>query len=53
MARDSTLLRNTRVSLWPMSEKSYRTIGLTWRKGSRRAAEFRMLGEFFREQQPS
>jgi LysR family hydrogen peroxide-inducible transcriptional activator len=53
MARGSSLLRNTRVRLWPMSEKSYRTIGLVWRKGSRRAAEFRMLAEFFRDQQPS
>ena len=53
MARDSTLLRNTRVKLWPMGEKSFRTIGLVWRKGSRRDAEFRQLGEFFREQRPS
>ena len=47
MARDSTLLRNTSVRLWPMGERSYRTIGLVWRKGSRRAEEFRMLGDFF------
>jgi LysR family hydrogen peroxide-inducible transcriptional activator len=46
MARDSSLLRNTRVSLWPISESSYRTIGLVWRKGSRRIEEFRLLGEF-------
>lgn len=46
MARGSSLLRNTRVRLWPMGERSYRTIGLVWRKGSRRAAEFRLLGEF-------
>ena len=50
MARGSALLRNTRVKLWPMGERSYRTIGLVWRKGSRRADEFRLLGEFFREQ---
>ena len=50
MARDSSLLRNTRVSLWPISESSYRTIGLVWRKGSRRVEEFRLLGEFLCEQ---
>jgi LysR family hydrogen peroxide-inducible transcriptional activator len=49
MARDSTLLRNTRVRLYPIDERSYRTIGLVWRKGSRRIDEFRLLGEFFRE----
>jgi len=46
MARDSALLRNTSVKLWPMDERSYRTIGLVWRKGSRRADEFRLLGQF-------
>lgn len=46
MARDSALLRNTSVKLWPMDERSYRTIGLVWRKGSQRADEFRLLGEF-------
>lgn len=49
MARGSTLLRNTRVKLWPIGEGSYRTIGLAWRKGSRRVEEFRLLGEFFRD----
>ncbi|MDH3615993.1 MAG: hydrogen peroxide-inducible genes activator [Gammaproteobacteria bacterium] len=48
MARGSSLLRNTRVTLHSMGEKSYRTIGLVWRKGSRRVEEFRLLGEFFR-----
>ena len=47
MARGSSLLRNTRVKLHSMGEQSYRTIGLVWRKGSRRTEEFRMLGEFF------
>jgi len=50
MARGSTLLRNTRVKLWSMGERSYRTIGLVWRKGSRRADEFRLLGRFLRRQ---
>lgn len=46
MARGSTLLRNTRVKLHAINEASYRTIGLAWRKGSRRSEEFRLLGEF-------
>ena len=50
MARGSALLRNTRVKLWSMGERSYRTIGLVWRKGSRRADEFRLLGRFLRRQ---
>lgn len=50
MARGSTLLRNTGVKLWSMGERSYRTIGLVWRKGSRRADEFRLLGEFLKKQ---
>lgn len=49
MARGSTLLRNTRVNLYPMDENSYREIGLVWRKGSARAEEFRLLGDFIRE----
>lgn len=46
MARDSALLRNTRVRLAELSENSYRTIGLGWRSGSQRSEEFRMLGRF-------
>ncbi len=49
MARGTAILRNTRVRLSDLGEDSYRTIGLAWRKGSRRADEFRMLGEFFKE----
>ncbi len=49
MARGSTLLRNTRVKLWSLDERSYRTIGLVWRKGSRREDEFRLLGEFLKD----
>lgn len=49
MARGSSLLRNTRVKLHPLSEQSYRTVGLVWRKGSRRVEEFRLLGECFRD----
>ena len=49
MARDSALLRNTRVRLASLSEKSFRTIGLAWRSGSQRGEEFRMLGRFLTE----
>ena len=51
MASGSALLRNTRVRMHPMSDRSYREIGLAWRKGSDRADEFRMLGDYVREQQ--
>jgi LysR family transcriptional regulator, hydrogen peroxide-inducible genes activator len=46
MSRGTAILRNTRVRLAELSDDSYRTIGLAWRKGSRRVEEFRMLGEF-------
>lgn len=46
MARDSGLLKNTRVKMHPVGQRSYRTIGLAWRKGSGRDEEFRLLGEF-------
>ncbi len=49
MARGSSLLRNTGVKLYSLGERSYRTIGLVWRKGSRRVEEFRLLGDFFRD----
>lgn len=51
MARESSLLQNTHVKLHSLGERSYRTIGLVWRKGSRRVEEFRLLGEFFRNRQ--
>ncbi len=46
MAVGSALLQRTRVRTWPLDEKSYRHIGLVWRRGSARAKEFRTLGEF-------
>ena len=49
MARGSTLLKNTRVKLHSLGERSFRSIGLVWRKGSRRVDEFRLLGEIFRD----
>lgn len=50
LARDSLILKNTRVRMKPLEENSYRTIGLAWRKGTDREEEFRMLGEFVAEQ---
>ena len=49
LARDSLILKNTRVRLQPLEENAYRTIGLAWRKGTDREEEFRMLGDFFAE----
>lgn len=48
IARGSSILKNTRVKMYPLDGKSYRTIGLAWRKGSARRDEFEMLGEFIR-----
>ena len=45
MARGSSLLKNTRVRLHDLADQSYRNVGLAWRKGSRRADEFRELGQ--------
>jgi len=45
MAKNSSLLQNTDVKTYPLDKKSYREIGLAWRKGSAREAEFRLLGE--------
>jgi len=53
LARDSLILKNTRVRMKPLEEDSFRTIGLAWRKGTDREEEFRMLGEFLAEQHAS
>ena len=49
MAVDSSLLKHTQVKTYPGSERSYRNIGLAWRKGSNRADEFRLFGKFLRD----
>ena len=49
MAAGSALLRNTQVQLHPLGERSYRKIGLVWRKGSNRAEEFSLLGDFMKQ----
>lgn len=46
MVRDSPLLSGTTVKLWDLPEASYREIGLAWRRGSAREAEFVQLGQF-------
>ena len=49
MAQRAALLRHTRVGTWPLPGGGHREIGLAWRRGSARAAEFARLGEFLRE----
>ena len=46
MARGSALLAGTRVKTASLSNRSYREIGLVWRRGSARQEEFATLGEF-------
>ncbi len=45
MAIDSGILKHTRVSTSPMKDKSYREIGLAWRKSSVRKPEFNLLAK--------
>ncbi len=45
MAKNSSLLQNTDIETYPLDEKSFREIGLAWRKGSAREEEFTLLGE--------
>jgi LysR family hydrogen peroxide-inducible transcriptional activator len=49
MAEGSAMLQSTHVETYPLTDQSYREIGLAWRKGSARGEEFRMLGEFIAE----
>jgi len=49
MAEGSSLLQNTQVRTYPLSDKSHRTIALIWRRGTARADEFRTLGKFIAE----
>ena len=45
MAEGSALLAQTRVKTYELPERNFREIGLAWRQGSTRGAEFRKLGE--------
>ena len=49
MAQNSSLLQNTDIQTYPLNKKSYREIGLAWRKGSAREVEFGLLGEALRK----
>jgi LysR family hydrogen peroxide-inducible transcriptional activator len=49
MARGTSLLKNTRVKMHALRDNSFRTIGLAWRKGSGRVAEFKLLGHFLKK----
>ena len=49
MAEGSSLLSGTGVKTYPLRDGAYREIGLAWRRGSGRASEFRLLGEFIRK----
>ncbi len=49
MANNSSLLKHTDIKTYPLDEKSYREIGLAWRKGSAREEEFKMLGDTLRK----
>jgi len=46
MARGSAMLKGAKIKLTELEEKSFRQIGLVWRKGSARAEEFKQLGNF-------
>ncbi len=51
MAVDAGILRGLKLDLRPFSSpKASRRIALVWRKTSRRGDEFRMLGEFLRDE---
>ncbi|MCZ6802397.1 MAG: LysR substrate-binding domain-containing protein [Proteobacteria bacterium] len=49
MAKGSPMLKNTNIKTQAMPKSSHREIGLTWRKGSARGKEFKMLGEFIKK----
>ncbi len=49
MAIESGLLKNTRVQIKDMKDKSYREIGLAWRKSSVRKEEFKLLADVIRD----
>lgn len=43
------LLKNTKIAVEDLPDRSYRTIGLAWRKSSVREPEFKLLGEIIRD----
>jgi len=49
MAKGSALLRGTRIATYPVESAGHRDIALIWRKGSNHGDDFRVLGDFIRE----
>ena len=49
MAVDNGILKHTKVTTADLKDKSYREIGLAWRKSSVRKAEFNVLADTIRE----
>ena len=49
MAIDSGLLKNTKIQTKDLKDKSYREIGLAWRKSSVRKHEFKLLADVIRD----
>ena len=49
MAQGSVLLRNTKVRMRGIGDRSARKIGLAWRRGSGRDDEFRLFGDALTE----
>ena len=49
MAIDSGLLKNTKVLTKELKDKSYREIGLAWRKASVRKHEFKLLADVIQQ----
>jgi LysR family hydrogen peroxide-inducible transcriptional activator len=46
---DSNLINSSEITTRELSTNNYREIGLVWRKGSSRAEEFILLGEFIKK----
>lgn len=49
IAEGSSILKNTRVRMYEVDDRSHRTIGIAWRKGSARAPEFQLFGRLIAE----
>ncbi len=52
IAIDSGVLKNTPIKTKQLADNCSRTIGLAWRKGSEREAEFTLMAEVIRESAP-
>jgi len=49
MSLESSMLKNTNLITEPIADNGFRSIGLVWRKGSSRAKEFKLLGQFIKD----